>query len=132
RCYLYVDVIPPIGYRPIETGDLDAGWEELHSSEFEMAPSTKHGGIVSLNRSEYDAIRSADSQSVVSDPVGPFNFDENVTSDEVRAALSSTVEVALAYGRGTAERAVTEDGPDDIERGTTVVRGIRDTRGGHE
>jgi len=127
--YLYVDVIPTIGYRPMETDDLDAGWEELHSSEFEMAPSTKHGGIVSLNRSEYDAIRTADSQSLVSDTVGPFNFDENATTDEVRAALPSTVEVELAYGRGTVERGVTWDVPDEFERGTTAVRGIVDTIG---
>ena len=127
--YLYVDVIPTIGYRPMETDDLDAGWEELHSSEFEMAPSTKHGGIVSLNRSEYDAIRTADSQSLVSDTVGPFNFDENATTDEVRAALPSTVEVELSYGRGTVERGVTWDVPDEFERGTTAVRGIVDTIG---
>src|SRR5690625_1034566 len=77
--YLYVDVIPTIGYRPMETNDRDAGWDELHSPTFAMAPSTKHGGIVSISRGEYDALRSADEQAVVTDTNGPLNFAANAT-----------------------------------------------------
>ena len=55
-----VDVIPTIGYRPMVTTDLDAGWTQLNDPWFSMAPHTKHGGIVSLTKAQYDTVRSAD------------------------------------------------------------------------
>ncbi|MCH9274861.1 glycoside hydrolase family 43 protein [Bifidobacterium amazonense] len=60
RVYLYVDVIPSIGYRPMVTTDLDKGLDYLRSDDFYMAPHTKHGGVLSLSRAEYDRLRAAD------------------------------------------------------------------------
>ncbi|OZG68135.1 glycoside hydrolase family 43 protein [Bifidobacterium eulemuris] len=58
--YLYVDVIPSIGYRPMVTTDIDHGFEYLKSDEFDMAPHTKHGGVLSLTRAEYERVLEAD------------------------------------------------------------------------
>ncbi|OZG62048.1 1,4-beta-xylanase [Bifidobacterium lemurum] len=54
--YLLVDVIPSIGYRPMVTNDLDAGWRLLDDPDFALAEHTKHGGVVSLTRAEYDRL----------------------------------------------------------------------------
>lgn len=54
--YLFVDVIPSIGYRPMISNDLDAGWRPLDDPEFSLAPHTKHGGVVSLTRAEYERL----------------------------------------------------------------------------
>ncbi|WP_137656145.1 glycoside hydrolase family 43 protein [Bifidobacterium moukalabense] len=58
--YLYVDVIPSIGYRPMVTGNPDKGFDYLESADFHMAPHTKHGGVLSLTRAEYDRLRVHD------------------------------------------------------------------------
>lgn len=60
RVYLYVDVIPSIGYRPMVTTDPDKGFDYLRSDDFYMAPHTKHGGVISLTRAEYDRVAAAD------------------------------------------------------------------------
>ncbi|KAB8287214.1 1,4-beta-xylanase [Bifidobacterium ramosum] len=60
RAYLYVDVIPSIGYRPMVTTDPDRGFDYLRSDDFSMRPHTKHGGVFSLSRAEYDRLRAAD------------------------------------------------------------------------
>ncbi|MBT1172777.1 glycoside hydrolase family 43 protein [Bifidobacterium sp. MA2] len=60
RVFLYVDVIPSIGYRPMVTTDPDKGFDYLRSDGFFMAPHTKHGGVMSLTRAEYDRLRAAD------------------------------------------------------------------------
>lgn len=60
---LFVDVIPSIGYRPLVTNDLDAGWKYLSTdqlSSFRMAPHTKHGVVLPLTRQEYDRVRAGD------------------------------------------------------------------------
>jgi hypothetical protein len=60
---LFVDVIPSIGYRPLVTNDLDAGWKYLSAdqlSKFRMAPHTKHGVVLPLTRQEYDCVRAGD------------------------------------------------------------------------
>lgn len=60
---LFVDVIPSIGYRPLATDDLDAGWHYLSAdqlSKFQLTPHTKHGVVLSLTRQEYDRVRAAD------------------------------------------------------------------------
>ncbi|PST47974.1 1,4-beta-xylanase [Bifidobacterium callitrichos] len=60
RVYLYVDVIPSIGYRPMVTTDPDKGFDYLRSDGFYMAPHTKHGGVLSLSRDEYERLKAAD------------------------------------------------------------------------
>ncbi|WEV42093.1 glycoside hydrolase family 43 protein [Bifidobacterium sp. ESL0682] len=59
RWYLLVDVIPSIGYRPMVSSDLEQGWKPLNSSDFSLAPHTKHGGVLSLNRAQYKRLRDA-------------------------------------------------------------------------
>lgn len=54
--YLFVDVIPSVGYRPMISHDLDSGWEYLTSHDFELTPHTKHGGVLQLKRGEYERI----------------------------------------------------------------------------
>lgn len=60
RWYLYVDVIPSIGYRPMTSTDPDQGFDYLRSRDFRMAPHTKHGGVLDLSREEYERLRAAD------------------------------------------------------------------------
>ncbi|WP_336920887.1 LamG-like jellyroll fold domain-containing protein [Aquipuribacter sp. SD81] len=109
RWYLYVDVIPIVGYRPLTTTDLDAGWELLSSPDFSMAPSTKHGGIVGLTREQYDEVREADATGAVTEDLGSVGVPADADAAAVRAALPATAEVTLAYGRGTAEQPVEWD-----------------------
>ena len=60
--YLYVDVIPSIGYRPMVSTDPDHGFEYLRSNSFYMAPHTKHGGVLTLSRAEYERLQAVDGQ----------------------------------------------------------------------
>ncbi|SHJ41863.1 Ig-like domain (group 4) [Tessaracoccus bendigoensis DSM 12906] len=122
RWYLYVDVIPSTGYRPLSTTDLDGGWTVLDSPDFYMAPSTKHGGIVTLNRAQYDTVRAADATSAVSPELGAFTVEGD--ADAVRDALPATAEVELAYGRGTAELPVRWDVSPIDGPGTYEVTGV--------
>ncbi|WP_214465279.1 LamG-like jellyroll fold domain-containing protein [Microbacterium flavescens] len=117
RWYLYVDVIPSTGYRPMETTDLDAGFTQLISSSFYMAPSTKHGGIVGLTKAQYDEIREADAASAVAGDLGAVEVDADASEADVRAALPAEADVVLAYGRGTASQPVTWD-LSDLDTGT--------------
>ncbi|MDY0908613.1 LamG-like jellyroll fold domain-containing protein [Microbacterium sp. CFBP9034] len=106
KWYLYVDVIPSTGYRPMQTTDLDAGWSQLVSSSFSMAPSTKHGGIVSLTKEGYDTLREADAAAPVVADLGSVEVEDGATDTDVRAALPATAEIELAYGRGVASQPV--------------------------
>jgi putative cell wall-binding protein len=109
RWYLYVDVIPSTGYRPMETTDLDAGWTQLTDPGFSMAPNTKHGGIVSLTKAQYDTVRAADATSAVTADLGSVSLAQGASSDDLSAALPGTATVELAYGRGTSELPVDWD-----------------------
>ncbi|QHC60198.1 LamG-like jellyroll fold domain-containing protein [Rathayibacter sp. VKM Ac-2760] len=100
RWYLYVDVIPSTGYRPMVTTDLDAGWTQLNDPGFSLAPSTKHGGIVSLTAGQYAEVRAADAASAVRSDLGEVGS---------VAALPTRADVVLAYNRGTASQPVTWD-----------------------
>lgn len=53
---LFVDVIPSIGYRPMVSDNLDEGWRPLDDPAFLLSPHTKHGGVASLTRAEYDRV----------------------------------------------------------------------------
>lgn len=101
--YLYVDVIPTVGYRPMVTTDLDSGWETLSSPDFSMYPSTKHGGIIGLTKGQYDTIREADVTAAVVEDLGVVEAGHDAGEAEVRAALPASAEVHLGHGRGTAE-----------------------------
>ncbi|MEI5676384.1 MULTISPECIES: LamG-like jellyroll fold domain-containing protein [unclassified Nocardioides] len=93
--YAYVDVIPSIGYRPYETTDLDAGFTKVDvaSTGFVMPPSTKHGGVVSLTKAQYDEVRASDVAELVTQEV-------DVTTDAGTAPeLPATAEVVLEDGR---------------------------------
>lgn len=131
KWYLYVDVIPSTGYRPMQTTDLDAGFTQLVSSSFYMAPSTKHGGIVGLTKAQYDEIREADAATAVASDLGSVEAEADASLDSVRAALPAEAEVVLAYGRGTASQPVTWDldGVDTSEPGTYEVTGTVRTIG---
>ena len=124
--YLYVDVIPTTGYRPMVTNDLDAGWSQLTAAGFEMAPSTKHGGIISLTKAQYDTVRAADATSAVSTELGVASVSQGATADAVAAALPARAAVNLAYARGTAELAVDWDlsGVDTSTAGHYTVTGV--------
>jgi hypothetical protein len=131
KWYLYVDVIPSTGYRPMETTNLDAGFTQLVSSSFFMAPSTKHGGIVGLTKAQYDTIREADAATAVASDLGAVEIEADATESAVRSALPAETEVVLAYGRGTASQPVTWDlaGVDTSEPGTYEVTGTVRTIG---
>jgi hypothetical protein len=107
--YLYVDVIPSTGYRPMQATDLDAGWSQLVSSSFSMAPSTKHGGIVPLTFDQYRTIREADATAAVETDLGSIEVEAGTTADAVREALPGETDVTLAYARGTASQPVDWD-----------------------
>lgn len=100
--YLYADVIPTTGYRPMMTTDLDQGFEVLNSSDFYMAPSTKHGGVIGLTKAQYDAIRAADGEAIVSD-VDPVVVSDATDTDAILAELPTTLDVQLAYDRGVVQ-----------------------------
>ncbi len=57
--YLFVDVIPSIGYQPMISRNLDAGFQPLDDPDYFLSPHTKHGGVASLTREEYTRLRDA-------------------------------------------------------------------------
>ncbi|WP_228373240.1 glycoside hydrolase family 43 protein [Demequina silvatica] len=91
RWYLYVDVIPSVGYCPMVSTDLDAEtpWVPLASERFSLRPSTKHGGVLPLTRSRHDALVAADARAPVVADLGGV------------ADLPDAVE-AILHGGGTA------------------------------
>ncbi|MGX5697806.1 LamG-like jellyroll fold domain-containing protein [Agromyces soli] len=129
RWYLYVDVIPSTGYRPMTTTNLDAGWTQLTDPGFFMAPSTKHGGVISLTKAQYDEVRAADSRQAVESGLGEVSLAAGADASALAAALPQTAEVVLAYDRGTAARPVAWDtsSVDLAAPGSYPVTGIVDT-----
>ncbi len=129
--YLYVDVIPSIGYRPLQTTNLDAGWTPLASDTFSLTPSTKHGGIVPLSFGQYDGIRKADAAAVVTSDLGDATVTQGATAASLTAALPREAQVTLAYGRGTAAQPITWNlsGVDANRPGTYAVTGTVRTVG---
>lgn len=135
KWYLYVDVIPSTGYRPMVSTDLDGAipWTKLDTSGFYMTPSTKHGGIISLTRTQYDAIRSADAKA--SDnfglDAGKVSVKQGVPAQDVVSALPKNQQINLADGYGKANRNVTWDVSqvNTAALGTYTVTGTVDTIG---
>lgn len=126
RWYLYVDVIPSTGYRPMTTTDLDAGWTQLNDPSFFMAPSTKHGGVISLTKGQYDTVRAADAPAAVTTDLGSVEVAAGSDANALADALPETADVRLAYDRGTAARPVTWDSASvDLDTpGTYEVTGV--------
>ena len=133
KWYLYVDVIPTTGYRPLVTTDLDAGWTVLNDPSFHMAPSTKHGGVISLIKGQYDTIRASDAVAAVSAELGTVGLPVGSSADDLAAALPATAAVTLAYGRGTAELPVAWDtaSVDLTQPGSYSATGTVHTIGGN-
>ena len=126
--YLYADVIPSIGYRPLSSTDLDAAepWQMLDSPGFSLAESTKHGGIVGLTKAQYDTVRGADAVAGVAEgDLAAVTVEFGAHADAVEAALPATAEAALHDGRGTASFAVDWDlsDLDTSSAGTSAVTG---------
>ena len=131
KWYLYVDVIPSTGYRPMQTTDLDAGWTQLVSSSFSMAPSTKHGGIVALTKGGYDTLREADAATAVAArPRRRRGRGRRDRGRGARRAAGRRPTSSLAYGRGTASQPVDWD-LSDVDTGDAGhLRGHR--HGAHD
>ncbi|MDR0671914.1 MAG: family 43 glycosylhydrolase, partial [Oscillospiraceae bacterium] len=86
--------------------DLDsaAGWQQLDSPDFYMAPSTKHGGVISLTKAQYDAVRKADAVSLAGEAdFGRVNVKLGSAAGVAAANMPQTARVNLAYERGAAD-----------------------------
>lgn len=109
RWYLFVDDLPTPGYQPMVSTDLDAGWDYLDASDYFLTSYTKHGGVISLTKAQYDAIRNADATSAVNTELGTVEITAGSTADDLQAQLPQTAEVNLAYDMGTSELPVVWD-----------------------
>ncbi len=129
--YLYVDVIPQIGYQPMVTTNLDQGFTPLDDKTFFMTPSTKHGGILGLTKADYDHIRASDATSAVSADLGTVTVEDG---QDVSSALPATAEVNTAYGRGTQNLPVTWDvsNVDASNHGAYAITGVVRTIGAND
>lgn len=109
RWYLFVDDLPTPGYQPMVSTDLDKGWDYLDASDYFLTTYTKHGGVISLTKAQYDALRAADATSAVESDLGTTEVEEGSTEEALTEALPQTAEVNLAYNRGTSELPVVWD-----------------------
>lgn len=109
RWYLFVDDLPTPGYQPMVSTDLDSGWDHLDASNYFLTSYTKHGGVISLTKAQYDAIRNADATSAVNENLGTVEIMEGSAAEELQAQLPQTAEVNLAYDMGTSELPVVWD-----------------------
>ena len=110
--YLFVDDLPQPGYQPMVSNDLDQGWEYLDSPDYFLTVNTKHGGVISLTKGQYDAIRNADAVSAVEENLGTAKVVQGQTEQEVQAALQEQLgeaQVRLAYDMGTSQLPVKWD-----------------------
>lgn len=144
KWYMFVDNYGSVasgaryGYNLLEADNLDSEnpWSVLKADDYFLTANTKHGGIVSLTKAQYDAIRAADAKA--SD-----NADlkaEDVTVDkgsadmDITAKLPKTQQVTLANGYGTAKRDVMWDvsNVDTSKPGEYTVTGTVDTIGANK
>ena len=109
RWYLFVDDLPSPGYQPMVSNNLDKGWDYLDSEDYFLTKFTKHGGILSLKKKEYDAVRNADAASVAETSSEAVRVSIGASQDDILAALPQTVKVNKAYDMGTAELPVAWD-----------------------
>lgn len=109
RWYLFVDDLPTPGYRPMVSENLDKGWEYLDSPDYYLTPYTKHGGVISLTKKQYDSIRNADAVSVAEVFEDTVQLTIGMEEEDIRKALPATVKVNTAYNRGMADLPVDWD-----------------------
>ena len=126
RWYLFVDDLPTPGYQPMVSTDLDEGWEYLDSSDYFLTTYTKHGGVISLTKAQYDALRNADAESAVKEDLGSVTVQAGSTAEDLQAVLPAEAEVNLYYDMGTSKLPVEWDlsAVDLNEEGTYQVTGI--------
>lgn len=108
RWYLFVDDLPSPGYQPMVSDDLDKGWDYLDSKDYFLREFTKHGGVISLTRQEYEAVRNADAVSVAETP-SAVRVAVGAAQEDISDSLPATVRVNKAYGLGMADLAVAWD-----------------------
>lgn len=126
------------GYNPLIATDLDSEnpWKVMDTSNFFLTANTKHGGVVSLTKAQYDAIRVADAKA--SDNSGlkadDVKVDRGAKADDITAQLPKTQKVTLANGQGAASRKVTWDvsSVDTAKSGEYTVTGTVDTIGAND
>ena len=126
RWYLFVDDLPTPGYQPMVSTNLDEGWEYLDSSDYFLTTYTKHGGVISLTKAQYDALRAADAESAVKEDLGSVTVQAGSTAEDLQAVLPAEAEVNLYYDMGTSALPVEWDlsAVDLNEEGTYQVTGI--------
>lgn len=107
KFYLFVDNYTE--YKPMVSTDLSRGWTPLYSPEYYLRPGTKHGGVFSLTKEQYEALRRADAVSLASEKnLGKISVDAGITEDELNAILPKA-KVNLAYDRGASQYPVKWD-----------------------
>ena len=124
--YLFVDDLPQPGYQPMYTNDPDKGWQYLDSENYFLTSMTKHGGVISLTKAQYDALRDADAVSAVKEELGSVKAVKGQNAEDIKKALPAEAEVNLAYGRGTSNLPVEWDtsAVDMTKAGTYEVTGV--------
>lgn len=125
RWYLFVDDLPTPGYQPMISTDLSKGFEYLDSPDYFLETYTKHGGVISLTKAQYDAIRNADAVSAVQTDLGTVEVEEGIAKDNVAELLPKTADVNLSYDMGTSKLPVIWDttGMDTEKAGTYNITG---------
>lgn len=124
--YLFVDDLPEPGYQPMYSTDLSKGFDYLDSKDYFLTTHTKHGGVISLTKAQYDAIRNADAESAVREDLGIVEVETDTEIETLVQKLPQTVEVNLAYEMGTSELPVVWDVSEvDLEtEGNYEIKGI--------
>ncbi len=132
--YLFVDDMPSPGYQPMYTTNLDAGWDYIDSADYFLTGETKHGGVISLTKAQYDALRAADAISAVKEDLDGVTVEKGTSVEDIEALLPETVEVNLAYERGTSKLPVHWDMAEvDVQtEGEYQVTGVVDTIGANK
>ena len=125
RWYLFVDDLPTPGYQPMVSTNLDEGWDYLDASDYFLTSYTKHGGVISLTKGQYDALRAADATSVVNENLGTVEISKGSSEEALAGALPQNAEVNLAYDMGTSSLPVVWDtkSADLNQAGTYEVTG---------
>ena len=144
KWYMFVDNYGSVasgaryGYNLLEADNLDSEnpWSVLKADDYFLTANTKHGGVVSLTKAQYDAIRAADAKASDNADLKAedVTVDKGAADTDITAKLPKTQQVTLANGYGTAKRDVTWDvsNVDTSKPGEYTVTGTVDTIGANE
>ena len=144
KWYMFVDNYGSVasgaryGYNLLEADNLDSEnpWSVLKADDYFLTANTKHGGVVSLTKAQYDAIRAADAKASDNADLKAedVTVDKGAADTDITAKLPKTQQVTLANGYGTAKRDVTWDlsNVDTSKPGEYTVAGTVDTIGANE